>query len=216
MSSVNLPVFLRGERNYVQASQILARTAEHLAASWSDEAMLRECSFRKLTGKHVAAELGTNPNDVVPGALGHAIFSKPGEVLKAHFMEMQDAAERRLIAERATVDRDPSGDPCVFLFRNATTFEDVIVVIVQALKRFHADLADAPYDLWFTGMRNAELAIGDRRPEVGEIEIELIRLMGTVPQFQSLCRVTVKGENAPNHVVPCTFAFRSQQAAHVH
>ena len=87
--------------------------------------------------------------------------------------------------------------------------------MVQAVKKLHEALAQDARDIWLTGMRTATIPVDKGFANAdGEIEVELVRLMRSPPQYQTLNKVTITGSTMAPFFV--TFALRSDRGVDVH
>lgn len=216
MAAARIPVFLRGDRNYVQATQMLARTAEHIEQEWGPSFTLKNCSFKKITSNQVDVAFLAGEVPASTHAIGSAIFASSKHAITAEFLETKELADRMALPEQSTVGPALTPESNSFPFAGAHTFEGKLAVIVQALKRFHSGLAQDADELWFTGLRGAAIDIGSGFTEpTGQIRIELLRILGATPRFQTLSMVHVTAAGSPITPFPCTFALRSEFPIHV-
>jgi hypothetical protein len=219
---VPLDVFLNGTRNYVQGSQILARTAELMRPVFGS-LNLTEFTFKRtsinLVGVSLADDSAANVPQSTAPPIGDALFKSDQKPIRAKFVELPAAAPKADLPETVTLKLESggtAGNGC-FAFRGAVSFEDALRTIVQAVKKLHEALAQDARDIWLTGMRAAAIPIDKGFQDAdGEIAVELVRLMRSPPQYQTLNKVTISerdGGLAPFFV---TFALRSDRGVHVH
>ena len=214
---VPLDVFLNGTRNYVQGSQILARTAE-LVRPFFGQLNLTEFAFKRtsinLIGVWLTDDSAADEPQRIAPTIGDALFQLDQKSIRAKFVELPAAAPKADLPETVTLklkSGGTGGNGC-FAFCGALSFEDALRTIVQAVKKLHEALARDARDIWLTGMRAAAIPIDKGFCDAdGEIAVELVRLMRSPPQYQSLSKVTITGLT-PFFV---TFALRSDRGVDV-
>ena len=133
---VPLDVFLNGKRNYVQGSQILARTAELVQSNFGPRVNLTEFTFKRTTlnlvGVWLANDSAANEPQWPAPALGDALFQSDNRSIRAKFVELSAAAPKADLPETITLKLQSGGvggNGC-FAFRGAVSFE-------------------VPYERWF-------------------------------------------------------------------
>jgi hypothetical protein len=218
-----LNVFLNGTRNYVQGSQILARTAEIIQPTPGHALALTEFAFKHTTINLVGVSLAdarlSAEDQIAAPVLGEALFASAQSSIRARFVELSASAPRADLPETVTLKLESGGTKGNgrFKFSGAFSFEDALRTIVQAVKKLHEALAEDAGDIWLTGMRAAAIPIDTGFPDkVGEIVVELVRLMRTPPQYQTLNRVTIAADGASLASFFVTFALRSDRGVDVH
>jgi hypothetical protein len=218
-----LDVFLNGKRNYVQGSQILARTGELILSNFGSGPKLTEFAFKSTTlnlvGVWLAEENAADEQQGTGHTIGDALFQSDKSSIRAKFVELSAAAPKADVPETVALKLKSggAGGNGRFAFRGASSFEDALRTIVQAVKRLHEDLAQDARDIWLTGMRAAMIPI-DRgfADSDGEIGVELVRLMRSPPQYQTLNKVTITGGDGGLAPFFVTFALRSDRGVDVH
>jgi hypothetical protein len=214
-----LDVFLNGKRNYVQGSQILARTAEIIQGRYGAGLCLREFAFKHTTVKLVGVHFGEGEQDMSASRIGEATFGAASNGIRTGYFELSELAPKADIPESIVLNLKSggTGGSGCFQYAGALTFEDALRVVVQAIKTLHQALAPDAYDIWLTGMRGGAIPL-DRgfSAEMGEIEVEMLRLMGSPPQYQTLNRVTVRSQGSALAPFAVTFALRSDRGVNVH
>ena len=217
-----LDVFLNGKRNYVQGSQILARTAELAQSNFGPTLNLTEFTFKNITinlvGVWLAEDSAANEPQGIAPTVGDALFQSDRTSIRAKFVELPATAPKADVPETVTLKLESggAGGNGRLRFYGALSFEDALRMIVQAVKKLHEALAQDAQDIWLTGMRAAKIPIDKGFPDTdGEIEVELVRLMRSPPQYQTLNKVTITGGGSAMAPFFVTFALRSDRGLDV-
>lgn len=214
-----LDVFLNGNRNYVQGTQILARTAELIQLMSRDAFSLSEFAFKQTTLNLVGVSLSEQAPESDEPAIGAAIFTSARSRLYARFVDLDTPAPRANVPETIALcliagGADGNGR---FSFAAASSFEDSLRIIVQSVKTLHGAFAEDAHDIWLTGMRNAAIPIREGFASAdGEIEIALMRIMRSPPQYQTLSRIAIVVGAKDLQTFFVTFALRSDRGLSVH
>lgn len=171
MALHSLPVALRGTRDYVQGSQILARTAE-LVAIDTPGASLQTAKFTRITDRGVEAAIGDGEG--AGPEIGTARFITDAGALNARFFEVPgDPAPPIDDVPRSTSDLiaapDGSGR-CAFVI--AGDFESYLAAVIEFVKAVHAARADRVSDIWFTALAGAALPLDPVYPTRGTMDLE--------------------------------------------
>lgn len=216
MRDQTLPVFLRGDRSYVQGTQIIARLAEQVAPEGS---LLTQATFNQITANTVSW-LAPGSGDA-DNLIGQVHFVKDDQ---EHVYRLRDSG---VAAPRLDAPMDvqlnlvkaptPLTGQYQYRFEAPGNLERLLNVLVQAVKALHERLAPGVHDVWFTGMRQFALPVqGQSGPFSGVIDIGLRRLARREHQYQSLVEVRV-GEHGGQARLQgvFSFAFKSEQTIHV-
>jgi hypothetical protein len=212
-SPVPLEVFLNDGRSYVQGTQMLGRAAELVLAE-HPAASLKSAAFHRITDKLVSASVlapGTKPAE---DALGSAEFHTGDATCQIAFIEGADIAPPDVVPPACTYT--PTGaaqdSPLSADYRlgSVRSFEDMMVALIQTIKKQHDALPGEIRDIWFTGLRGSAIPAPFSAPE-GLLEIRFMRLMGKDGAYQSLQKVTYTPEGAEALFSGAiTFAFKSE------
>jgi hypothetical protein len=209
-SPFELPVFLRGKREYVQGTQIVARAAERLEDKWR----LQQAVFSEITANRLVVQFVEEiPEDC--GQVGTLQFSDDVGTCWALVHKIAEPAPRREIELGVSVRQIEKPQPlsAVYVFSGATGLEGVLNAIVQGIKSLHEELAPSVHDVWFTGMRKFSLPIGLKVADgTGTVRISAMRVQRHDNQYQSLLSVNVTdsaGQGIDTGII--TFAFRSDE-----
>lgn len=200
-----LAVVLNGARTYVQGSQMLAGAAAHAREILGAEALV-SCAFRRITDRLVALRIGEESR---VSSVGSAEFLSPAGRIVIQFEELEAEAPRAEVSE--PVFLAPDGDLRVG-FHQAQGLAGLVAGIVQSVKAFHERRFPGSWDIWFTGLRGTALPLAEDVSS-GDITIELKRVIGAAPTFQSLTSVVLRA-GAREWRFPVTFAFKSEGACH--
>ncbi len=172
MAIETLTVALRGTRDYVQGSQILARTAELIAAASDTPATLVTAKFTQITDRGVIVALAdTDAPDGVE--IGRAQFVNGAERQTVRYFEVagpqapwiEDVAKVTTGLVAAT---DGTGQAD---FAIAGTFESYLVAIIECVKAVHDRRGDQVSDIWFTALMGARLPIASVYPTTGVLRV---------------------------------------------
>jgi len=184
-----LDVYLRGGRDYIQGTQIIARIAETLPeAHWT----LRRAEFARITGSRVAI------SETIPGrdALGSVEFLHSHEAPRRFFLvDTHLPAPRRDDPLGIHVLRIDGSNPpdSAYVFDGVRDIEDMLNVLVQATKGEHERRFVGCHDIWLTGFRNTSLDTGWSGPREGVVLLSLFRQLGAAPQFQTVWMFEAQG-----------------------
>jgi hypothetical protein len=212
MTPVSIPidVFLRGDREYVQGTQIVSRLADLLSGGeWS----LDQAQFHRLTVRRLSA---CNPSDAdVSAPLARVQFIQPSGTIKAFVLiEGASDAPRRnepMPIAVSRLDGPPRGNEtgmAIWNFRNVEKFEDLLNVIVQAVKGEHSFRWPGCHDVWLTGFRRLALPVSGAFPLAGRVELSFYRKLATADQVQTVWQIALPESDVTGVV---TFAFRTQE-----
>jgi hypothetical protein len=198
-----LDVFLRGSRNYVQGTQIIARLADRLpAGDW----YLEQATFQHLTTRTLT--LSRDVEAAAGQAAGSVTFrSVNGDSVSLFAVETEiDAPQRDTKMPIAVLRTDQSDtDVAVWHYSGVSGFEDLMNVIVQAIKAENSLRWPDAEDIWFTGLRRLDLQIRSDFENEGTIGVSLYRKLGVSGQIQTIWQIRLPGCNPAGMV---TFALK--------
>jgi hypothetical protein len=204
MASHVLEVGLRGTRDYVQGSQILARTAEIVAADHPD-AVLVTAKFTRITRQGVVAAFGEDAADGAGEEIGRGRFDLGGDRLEVRWHELPGPEAPRIDdVPGATSGLEPDGaggGACAFAISGS--FESYLAAVIEFVKALHAGRGERVTDIWFTALMGARLPVGAAYPEAGTLtataEVERI----AHGRLQTLSLVDTAGDGAPPRYQIC-------------
>jgi hypothetical protein len=168
-----LDVGLRGTRDYVQGSQILARTGELLAAEADAPIALVAAKFTRITDQGVAVALADG--DAFDGPeIGTARYDQGGTIRTVRFHEVPGPQAPHLDEVAKVTGGLAVGDDgavsCAFAIEG--TFEAYLVAVIEFVKAAHAARADGVRDIWFTALAGAHLPLAPGYPREGTMRLE--------------------------------------------
>lgn len=148
-------VFLRGQRNYIQGTQIVCRAAEFLG---DPEAVLTECKFSDITENLVSFSL-----DKPQSAIGSVGFiSGAGDRKIVYVIDQGTPAKRNdapMHIEVVSYETSDTPDTAHCHVRCHNNFESILNAIVQAVKLHQKESYGDITDNWFTGLRRVSLPL---------------------------------------------------------
>lgn len=190
-----LDVGLRGTRNYVQGSQILARTAEIVAAE-HPQAVLTSAKFTRITLKGVRLTFGDGD---AADEIGRATFTDGDARIIARFHEVAGPDAPRIddvpgATSGLEADADGAGSAA---FAIAGGFESYLAAVIECVKAIHARRGEQVSDIWFTALAHAQLPVAPTYPATGTLTVtpKLARMVGE--RLQTLSLVDTDGAGAP-------------------
>ncbi len=203
-------VFLRGERDYVQGTQMIARAAECLEGShW----IFERAVFSQITRRDVSF------SEPVGGAehIGTLRFvSQRKEKREFRVFETETLAPRRyqdLTVKAARSNAGP-GDPAIYSFAGVHQFEDMLNAIVIAIKTEHHIRFQGCQKVWLTGLRNLRLPVNEKMPGSGVVTIAMNREMRGNDVYQTLWRLDI-ADDAGNSISngAATFSYEPRRVS---
>jgi hypothetical protein len=208
-----LNVFLRDDRNYIQGTQIIARTVDVLGyKDWS----LEKAIFTRITNKLVYVSK-IQIESKSHALLGEADFYLGNKKQTIYYYESSEVAVRQKkvmpiqISDISLINKESFS----IHFLAVPTFENILNVIVQSLKKANAYLSPDSYDLWWTGFRKLALecnSIDDNTEEVsGNITLKLIRTIAKDMQCQTLWLTSINYEQYSKEGY-ATFTYKRRQS----
>ncbi len=198
-----LDVFLRGDRTYIQGTQILARLSELLPkGDWA----LGAVGFTGIVDSRVVAvELDGEAG--APATARVAFEASDGSTLGFAVLPGDGPAPRSDRPMGISVDRVGGDEDSAARYRFAGVrgFEDALNVIVQAIKSECSRRWPQAQDIWLTGVRRFPLPTQWSGPDAGHVDITLARQLGVSGQVQTIWSVTMPEADCAGTV---TFTFK--------
>lgn len=190
-----LVVGLRGTRNYVQGSQILARTAEIIAAD-HPQAVLVSAKFTRITLRGVRMVIGDGEEG---DEIGRATFVDGDARIVTRFFEV-DGPDAPRIDDVPGATRDLTADDSGTggaAFTIAGGFESYLAAVIECVKAIHARRGEQVTDIWFTALMGARLPVAPTYPHDGTLTVtpKIARMVGE--RLQTLSLVDTDGPGAP-------------------
>ena len=198
MTVHTLDVGLRGTRDYIQGSQILARTGELVQAASATPVTLISAKFTQIT--ELGVRVALDEADVVEGnEIGKAQYAVDGERRTVRFFEIAGPTAHR-IDDVAKVTSDLSVDAehnaaCDFAIEGS--FESYLVAVIEFVKAAHAKRGEDVVDIWFTALMGAQLPLTATYPTTGSLRLtpKIERIVEG--RLQTLGLVDTEGPGAP-------------------
>lgn len=219
MSYIDLPVFFRGSRTYIQGSVILSLAAQVLINEGFIKdlcsAKLLKAKFNQISDKGVVllspgAVLGED--DLV---LGEATFKDDSGVLTVQFVEDASVTppreeDRPSLIQDFTIT-EPLNGSCAYTID--TTLDDLLASVVEVVKALHADLSDDVYDIWFTGFSGASFSLDPSHiANIGTIAVRNMMKKNAPDFIQTLFRITLSDEQSDKpSAFMLTFAYKTSK-----
>lgn len=198
MTVHTLDVGLRGTRDYIQGSQILARTGELVQAAADAPVELISAKFTQITEQGVRVAL--DADDVDDGReIGKAQYAWDGQRRTVRFFEVAGPTAHR-IEDVPRVTRglvaDRAGN-ATCTFESAGTFESMLVAVIEFVKAAHAERGTDVADIWFTALMAARLPLTAAYPTSGVLRLtpKIERLVDG--RLQTLSILETEGAGAP-------------------
>ncbi|MDX2277559.1 MAG: hypothetical protein NW206_19085 [Hyphomonadaceae bacterium] len=189
-SAPKLNLFLRGSRDYIQGTQIIARLAEQLPpGDWRFE----QANFQAISTRELSFAPAGGGDET--GAAGRVSFSaETGEITTYVIRESGPQAPRRdAPMPIKVVPLGGEGAKARWRYEGVATFEDVLNVLVQAIKAENAKRWPEGKDIWFTGARRARLPLNGPFVSSGEFTLTLYRQIGVSGQVQTIWQTDFPG-----------------------
>jgi hypothetical protein len=211
-----LDVYLRGDRDYVQGTQLIARACEVLSRAASG---LGTATFHRITSNQVGLQpsLATRSPDTVVGRI-----ELEGITPSAwDFVDLNQPAPRRVTTMGISTEMSTLESPLNAVYRfdvESGDLESILNVLVQSIRALHQALDPLVHDVWFTGMRRFPIPLcGWPDLKAGAVRISRRRVGRSGDQYQSLVESVI--EDAAG-IELCrgfvTFAFKSPKVLYVH
>ncbi len=194
-----LDVGLRGTRNYVQGSQILARTAEIVAPT----ATLLTAKFTRITEQGVIAAID---GDAADGEeIGSAQFDVDGKRVAVRYIDVPGPKAPRIDdvpGSTSGLETDGAGTGHAD-FAIDGTFESYLAAVIECVKAIHARRGDQVTDIWFTALVGARLPVVATYPTTGALRVtpKIERIVAG--RLQTLSLVDTDGTAAPPQFQIC-------------
>ncbi len=207
---MELDVFLRQSRDYVQGTQMIARSADLLdGADWFFEQAL----FSAITANRISIALADTED--AGEAIGRVAFSCASSEKIFYLRKASGEVPRRDVpmpVKVVFVAEEP--DAVQYRFEGAADFEGLLNVIVQSVKSEHERIFPAATDIWLTGFRGFHVAL-DIAPSLagGWVKLRRGRLMGTKGTFQTIWGVSVFDAEGEIAAGTTTFAFKMTEGS---
>lgn len=193
-TATELDVFLRGTRDYVQGTQLVAESAKLLSHS---HFVIKKAAFTNITKKAVKAITYSSERMIDAESIGSVVFADPeGETVTFGLFALD--ADARQSDKPFTFElslQEEGDDHCSYVFSKTEALSDILDAIVQAIKSFIQRQSEQNYDIWFTGLRNLHLPVSpDSIDASGTITITKLKMHRNGNLHQSLFRTEIEAE----------------------
>lgn len=209
-----LRAFLRGDRNYIQGTQLIARCAELFD---DPSAFLFDAAFTEITEKEVIA----CPPEVAStwsfSTIGRVAFQVGDTIHQLALLKTQRSVERLDADMNIAYAVMPSEQQFegVATFSGITDIEGMLNVIVQTIKSLHSTSEPKAEDIWFTGLRRLPLpAKWDVSLANGQVTVKCMRRMNNDVNVQTMLQTAIEFTDDPRRLTGMvSFAFRLPENA---
>lgn len=207
-----LSVFLRGQRTYVQGSQILGRTGDWLAQLGFSDATLQSAKFTSVTNRNVLARIGDSAGEVAKSLnqIGTAKYRAATGPLAVSFFETGDALAPRIADGQSRLSslEDQGSLSGGSRFSTEGSHEDYLAAVIETVKALHGSLGSRVVDIWFTAITGCDLPVVTGAPMSGDLKISPILARNLEKRRQTLSRVeTVCSESTGAGIAPFNISF---------
>lgn len=220
METVPLDVFLNGTRDYVQGTQLIASAARAMTKSGHLDApaTVQAAAFHAITDRTVSLDLG-QPADTA-NVMGSVTFlTLKNEKRHAHFIAGDDQAPRANLPPLCTYRLAEASGPldAVYAVDGVSNTEQFLIAFIQAMKERHQALTQTISDIWFTGLRGANIPVAEHFPaQNGTMSLSLRRLMSVRDRWQTMMRFSMDFPDGRRLLEgTSTFAFKSESKPNV-
>jgi hypothetical protein len=214
ISDSNLNVFICGNRDYIQGTQIVARSIDKLKLASS---LLLQCQFKEILRNLV--RLSVSDSDRT-SSIGEAIFQDNQGVRRTVYF-MKSEVKAACLDEEMKIDwLVRKGDKPLFgiiNFKDVKNIEDALNVMVQGVKYLHSELNNSVYDIWWTGLRGATMSTDwPKSRSSGTIEVTPQRVLRDNKVYQTLLRLKwTFDSDEPDQSATISFVVKSEVDIHV-
>lgn len=199
-------VFLRGERDYVQGTQLIAQAAKCLAVSGTD-AVFQQATFSTITRNDI--KFCTEKGE---GSIGSVQFKGQEDRITLFVKEDENLARREdvlLSLDLIKIESDEAG-AVAYQYTADDDFLGILDVIVQSIKAEHVSQFENAYDIWLTGLRRCNVPVGIQTAGLGLITLKLMRKMEAIDNMQTLWSVDLHDDAGTQVSCVVTFVFKSK------
>ncbi|MGH1417082.1 MAG: hypothetical protein ACRBB0_26600 [Pelagimonas sp.] len=212
---IPLDVILNEGRKYVQGTQLIARGGEALAAKGllADGAVVHAAGFHSISDRTVSLRVGASQDgDETLGTISFRTAS--GEKTDASFVAGSSKAPDGNVPPQCKFRLKEASGPldATFHLEGVSDTEQFLVALIQTVKVRHEMLTDTVSDVWFTGLRGADIPLSRPFPVAqGHLSISFRRMMQSDNRWQTLLSFDMKDpEGARILRGTLTFAFKSE------
>ena len=213
-----LDVCLNGARDYVQGTQLIARATELIAAKSDTPLTVSAAAFQHITDRTVfLSRAAPDPDAATVGTVLGTLGLRGADGQESwSFIEGPDHAPRRDVPPDCAYALVPGSQSDVlsgrFEVSGLSGTESYLVALIQSVKKLHEGVSDSVTDIWFTGLRGADIPVGKPFPcSAGMLAVSYRRLMRRDEVWQSLLAVQLTDpDGAMVTKSAISFAFKSE------
>ena len=164
-----LSLFLKGDRDYVQGSQIISRLSDFLPSE--EQFILESTSFNKITNKSIYFVDNDDNANLKNNFLGYEIFkSLPNNEIKKYFF-LEDVNHLAPHIEEHEIDLIYSilfqkGLSADINFTVRYNFESIIESIIFFVKKIHAEYKENISNIWFSAVNKSDIPIVNEQKKI--------------------------------------------------
>ena len=182
--------------------------------------VLRQATFHSITDCLVTLYLADQTNNVPGNFIGRAIYEDDQGNSLPVVWQAQDViaprADRFLACKWQRKDQGQAHPLSArFTISGLTNGEDYLNALIQIIKGMHAALAEDVHDIWFTGLRRADIPMASFPASDGTLTLTGDRLMGRHGEFQSILRTCFEDGTGLSVSAVVTFSFKSIDFSYV-
>jgi hypothetical protein len=212
MKKNKLSVFLKGERDYVQGTQIISRLSEVLPSE--EQFFLESASFNKITNKYIFFVDNDNFSHLKNNLLGYVIFkpvSKKGNIKYVFFEDTDHIApfveDHEIDLKYNFVSKHDLSANINFTVLN--NFEAILESIIYFVKKLHTEHKENISNVWFSAINKATIPLTNNN-KIIQAELVIINLMNKKisNKFLTLSNVAFNSSEL-NFTCNLTFAYDS-------
>lgn len=207
-----LNVFLKGERDYIQGTQIISRLSEVLPST--EKFLLESASFNKITNKSIFFVDNGNFSHLKNNLLGYAIFKPISKKGNIKYIFFEDADHIAPFIEDHEVDLKYSfvsrqGLSASINFTVLNNFEAILESIIFFVKKLHTEYKENIFNVWFSAINKATIPLTNNN-KIIQAELVIINLMNKKisNKFLTLSNVAFNSSEF-NFTCNLTFAYDS-------
>jgi hypothetical protein len=202
----DIDVCLNGGRHHIEALQMIPQAANIIRSHNPNLNSLRSSTMKRMTDREITCIV--NPDaETHLACIGSAIFADAGQLVEIGFMERNAVAKIRDLNHQIRYQGYATDSVTSrFSYDLLTRFEDLIVLIIHCVKKFHQSRYPSAVDIRFTGSRGGDLPLViDQNFASGKISVRHTRSLKVHEAIQTFNAVSI---NAPDGAsIQCMIGF---------
>lgn len=207
-----LDCFFVGDRTYIQGSQIIQKVCENLTeTNPASKIFLTEAKFTSISDNEIFMSDAQEPSLEKIGFIEFTI----NETCKLiHIYTNTNRIEKRVEDAPGFKFNFESQDQLNGELKFSTSessFQLLLCTIIAANKKLHNDLSDSTHDIWFTGIRKAQLnTLDNANAKEGKIILKHMMTVGK-STHQTISEVTIASSSSSTsfNSFIISFAYKS-------